>query len=258
MLALDKTQIERQFQRAAGSYDSAAQLQRQIFLQLCSYALSFIESPSSIADLGCGTGFGLATLRDQFADANLVGVDISQAMLEQATQCCPDSELIKADMEALPLLDAQFDMVVSSSSMQWCNPHAAISESSRILRPGGLLAVATFGPNTHREWKTAWANADASERTLGFPNFEQIEEIFEAEKIDVMTSNEQLRVLSFDSISEALQSVKNLGATNASKDRQRGLMGKNRFNRFLQAFESGSAQPQLTYQIFFLVGQKQG
>ena len=64
-------------------------------------------------------------------------------------------------------------------------------------------------------------------------------------------------VLNFNTIAEVLQSVKDLGATNANTNRQRGLMGKARFNRFLQAFDNSSSRPQLSYEVLFLIGQKQ-
>lgn len=256
MPALDKAQIERQFQRAANSYDEAAELQREIFLKLNNMIEPYVGQPDSIADLGCGTGFGLAQLRKQFKDTTLSGVDISQAMLERSTHICPDAELIKADMESLPLNGEQFDLVISSSSLQWCDPDKAISEFARILRPDGHLAIATFGPGTHQEWKAAWSNADRATHTLDFPSLAEIERIFDQQNIKLVAHDKQMRVLRFNSTQEVLQSVKDLGATNANNGRQRGLMGKARFGRFLKALEQASSPPQLSYEIFFLIGQK--
>ena len=257
MSALDKAQVERQFQRAASSYDQAAQLQRDIFLDLGNHLRPHILSPASIADLGCGTGFGLFEAKKQYPDAKLVGVDISQAMLEQAKTSCSSAEFIKADMESLPLPNEQFDLVLSSSSLQWCDPRAAISEAARVLQPRGHIAIATFGPKTHKEWKTAWTVADTKEHTLNYPRLEDIEQIFEIQGIDLLKTKAQMCVLNFNTIAEVLQSVNDLGATNANTNRQRGLMGKARFNRFLQAFDNSSSRPQLSYEVLFLIGQKQ-
>lgn len=255
-LALDKRQIERQFERAAQSYNQAATLQLDIIHTLLERSRRFVDAPKQLVDLGCGTGLGLVELEKRFPEADLLGVDIAQAMLKQASTACEAAELLKADIENLPLHDHSFDLVFSTSTLQWCDLDAALAESFRILKPGGRLMLATFGPQTHAEWKAAWANTDSLAHTLQFPDQSKVAETISDTgftKLDLWTDTETLE---FDSTEAVLKSVKSLGATNANTERQRGLMGKERFKEFLSAFEKVSPSPCLTYEMIYVVARK--
>ena len=49
----------------------------------------------------------------------------------------------------------------SNLMLQWCNdPDRCLRECRRVLRPGGLLSFATFGPDTLVELRRAWAAVD--------------------------------------------------------------------------------------------------
>lgn len=255
-IALDKRQIERQFERAANSYDQAADLQRGIIRQLIGYLTSCDPKPSRMVDLGCGTGNGLTALTQAFPNIPLTGIDISQAMLEHACEACPQARLIKGDMENLPTGSDIFDLVFSSSSLQWCDLNLAASECARILQPNGYCAIATFGPKTHVEWREAWAEADGLPHTLKYPDLEQIKTTLREHQITPLNCVQETQHLKFASTDEVLRSVKSLGATNANTDRSRGLMGKERFSRFVCAFEEGSPDRTLTYEVFYILGQK--
>jgi malonyl-CoA O-methyltransferase len=53
------------------------------------------------------------------------------------------------------------DLVFSNATLQWCNDlDRTFAELLRVLRPGGLLMFTTFGPDTLRELRAAWAVAD--------------------------------------------------------------------------------------------------
>lgn len=257
-MLLDKRQIERQFERAAFSYNNSAQLQQRIISELLGQVASVIPEPQTIADLGCGTGLGLVKLQQQFPGASLIGVDLAQAMLKQANAACPDAELLKADIESLPLDTESLDLVFSTSTIQWCELARVFSECTRVLKPGGHVALATFGPGTHREWKAAWARIDSLAHTIKFADQKEITQRSEALGLSTVKQWSKTEVLEFGDTRDVLQSVKNLGATNANAERQRGLMGKERFGQFLSAFEQASPAPKLTYEIIYLISQKPG
>lgn len=256
-MALDKRQVERQFERAARSYNQAAGLQQSIIETLLDEMSATKLSARHIVDLGCGTGLGLKALAKQFPAAELLGVDLSQAMLDQAVQACPSASVMKADIESLPLEDDSFDLVFTSSTLQWCDLQTALDQCSRILKPDGYLALATFGPKTHQEWKAAWAEVDQTSHTLEFADSRSLSSCAEQAGFNAVYEAAKTEVLTFESVQHVLQSVKALGATNANSDRQQGLMGKQRFQRFLSAFEATSPAHNLTYEIFYLIGQKQ-
>lgn len=270
IFSLDKKQIQRQFERAARSYDEASDLQRKIVDEMHSrfdetrtkqpsgsgsYQFS---QPMTLLDLGCGTGYGLSKIVESFGNAHsIAGIDLSRSMLELTAQTCPRAQLLQGDMEAIPLTNDCADIVFSSSSLQWCDLSSSITESARVIKPGGLFVASTFGPDTHIEWKQAWERLDKRMHTLVYPKLKTIEETMQAHNFDVIDSHTEVKKMTFESPLAALKSVKALGATNANRFRDCGLMGKHRFNQFVEAFKEISPNLSLTYEIFYLIGRKQ-
>ncbi len=97
-----------------------------------------------VLDLGCGPGFYALMFGSR--GLNVVGVDYSDKMIEQARQNAKDrgveATFIKSDAQNLDLPDSSFDLVVSRD-MFWCleNPEKAYSEILRVLRSGGMAIV---------------------------------------------------------------------------------------------------------------------
>jgi len=172
-LKLAKQQIARQFSRAAGTYDRAAQLQNEMAKQLIVAIPA--ELNGAAVDLGCGTGWALekiATL-DRF---ELTAVDIAPGMIEVARDRVPSATFHCCDLEETPLPDHWADLVFTSSAIQWCDTATALQEIKRISKPGGCLLGSTFGPGTFAELKAAWeAAGDQQTRIHKFDSRETIE-----------------------------------------------------------------------------------
>jgi len=97
-----------------------------------------------ILDIGTGPGHLLPALRKTLPDTELVGVDISPAMVAQAQRNMkrcgrdPRIEVRLAGANALPFADGTFDRVVSTGSIHhWKDPVNALSETHRVLKTGG-------------------------------------------------------------------------------------------------------------------------
>ena len=99
--------------------------------------------PADILDFGCGSGD--IALHLASAGHRLTGYDISPAMIAQANQADRDHVVrwvsrAAGASNALPFADASFDVVVTSSVLEYVpHPHAALNEIARVLRPGGWL-----------------------------------------------------------------------------------------------------------------------
>lgn len=104
--------------------------------------------PRRVLELGTGTGAGALMLARRFADAEVSGVDISEAMIQQARQKAP-SELEHrlrfdvADAAALPFESGSFDLVCQLNLPLYAD------EIARVLAPGGHVVIASSrGPRT--------------------------------------------------------------------------------------------------------------
>lgn len=100
---------------------------------------------TDILDLGCGTGRFSQTLSDTF-DANVIGIDPSQKMLDQARSKVANARLTfkQAPGEALPLNSDSVDLVFMSMVLHHLtDPQKTAHECDRVLRPGGHVCIRT-------------------------------------------------------------------------------------------------------------------
>src|ERR1700761_8037933 len=82
--AYDPRRLREIFDRRAAAFDDVAFLPREI-AQRMRERLDYIKvAPTRVLDAACGTGADLPGLRERFADASVLGVDISSAMLARA------------------------------------------------------------------------------------------------------------------------------------------------------------------------------
>lgn len=97
-----------------------------------------------VLDLGCGEGRFARMLTRRGADA--VGLDPIDALILAGSERQPGGRFVRANAERLPFAPGSFDIIVSYLSMIDIRDfRAAISESARVLRPGGRLVVANLG-----------------------------------------------------------------------------------------------------------------
>jgi len=96
------------------------------------------EACSRVADLGAGTGISTRLLARRFPAVVAV-----EPNLEMALASGIDSpRYLLARTERLPFRDGALDLVTAFNSFHWFVPGVALPEIDRVLRPGGVLAVA--------------------------------------------------------------------------------------------------------------------
>jgi len=110
-----------------------------------------------VADVGCGTGI-LSFITLEEGVSKLSCIDISRAMLDKCREKSIDkgyNDIIsfhEADAEHLPFQHNSFDIVYLNMVLGLMpNQLAIIKESTRILRPGGVIAISVHGPNHYKE-----------------------------------------------------------------------------------------------------------
>jgi SAM-dependent methyltransferase len=117
-------------------------------------AESFVDAlhiPAGSRVLDIATGTGNVALPAARAGATVTGVDIAPNLLVQARDRAAAEGLTIAfdegDAEALPYPDASFDIVLTMFGAMFApRPELVASELARVLKPGGLLAMANWNP----------------------------------------------------------------------------------------------------------------
>ncbi len=259
-MSLEKKQIARQFSRAAASYDEVAQLQIRMAHRLIEQIP--IQATGTLVDLGCGTGQALARIADK-TELKLIGVDLATGMIEQATQRLqsnPGIMLLVTDLAETGLPANSVDWVFSNAAIQWSDSRIALAEMKRILKPGGQLLVSTFGPQTLHQWKTAWqAIDDPYPRVHRFDSDVELTAHLEAVGFEASQVSTHCETSRFGSVDEMFASVKQLGATNASRQRAPGLLGRAKYQRLRDYFECvllDQGHLPLTFECLFVSAQQ--
>ncbi|SRR5579883_615161 len=240
---IDHRQVQRAFARAARSYEQNDALQRTVQSRLLERLDYYEDMPQCVLDVGCGTGRGAVILKRRWPHAQVIALDIALPMLRAAHRhggWMKPFARVCADALRLPLADRSVDVLHSSLCIQWCEePLPLFSEFARVLKPGGFLALTTLGPDTLHELRRAWAVADDTHPHVSrFLDMHDLgDAALAAGLCDPVLDVDHLQSR-YASPQDLLRELKGLGATNADVRRERGLTGKARFARMLEAYEA--------------------
>ena len=244
---LDKRQLRRSFERAASTYDRAAVLQREI----CGRALERLDlvklAPAVILDAGSGTGFAARALARRYPDATVVEIDIAPAMLQTARARLPRWKkwigrrrelFLCGDNEQLPIRAGTIGMFWSNLAFQWANDLLRVfSECQRVLQPGGLLTFTTFGPDTLKELRKAFAGDARRVHVNRFYDMHDIGDMLvQAGFADPVMDMEQV-TLTYADVETLMRELKAIGAHNVATGRGRGLTGRRTLDDLRRRYE---------------------
>lgn len=255
--AIDKKAISLSFGRAAPAYDRHASLQRQVADGLLA-ALPVSDALDSILDLGSGTGYCARHLAARFPAAQVVGLDISGPMLRVSREKHAGVPILHVcgDAEALPLAGQSVDLLVSSLAIQWCgNLDALFREIRRVLRPGGSARLSTFGPQTLRELRAAWARVDGHVHVNDFQDARRLQAAALRQGFDRLSLREENRTVHYLDLQALARELKAIGARNLNAGQPRGLTGRGRLEALRRHFQQGLVPAlgvPVTWQVFYI------
>ncbi len=256
---LDKMRVAQSFSKAAATYDTVAQLQRDVGEHLFLEYVPEKDEASMLVDLGCGTGCFTEKLQSRFPNADVVGLDIAQGMLNFAREHKPSlSHWLCADAENLPLADNSVDMMFSSLAIQWCEDNARLfAEIRRVLKPGGKFYVSTLGPETLHELRLAWQAVDSEVHVNRFYSSATMQQNIGDSGLKLLTWQRQERVLFYPLLKNLTHELKALGAHNVNQGKPSGLTGRQRIQDFRKAYEAFRREEGLpaTYEVYYGVLQ---
>ena len=250
---LDMQHIRHAFGRAAPTYTQHAALQREVEDRLLERLEYYSGKPARVLDVGCGPGRASAALRKRFASAQVIALDLALPMLRRvpAGWRRPLARVC-ADARALPLPDAGIDVLYSNLCVQWIdNLPALFDEFRRVLKPGGYLALSTFGYDTLHELRAAWAAVDNAPHVSAFAQIAQVGDALMTAGFRDPVLDVDHFTLTYANAAELMRELKALGATNADARRARGLTGKSRYRHAIEAYERFRRDDRLpaTYEV---------
>lgn len=92
-------------------------------------------------DVGCGSGQASRGLEPHFKQ--VLGTDISLQQLKAAPASA--AVFLASKAHQLPLADACVDLITVAQAFHWFDQSAFFSEAERALKPGGVLALVSYG-----------------------------------------------------------------------------------------------------------------
>ena len=257
-LIIDKREIEKSFSNAADNYDSIAVFQHAVGQKLMAYLPE--GNVNRVLDLGAGTGYFSAALRQRYPAADRFEVDISARMLAFCQSRDVDAFQVQADIESLPFLSQSFDLIYSSLSIQWCHDLDKVFQGiADSLSVGGVAVLTTLVDGSLAELKQAWASVDNAVHVNEFECEATLKSSCEKSGLSVQQWSVEDDMQTFSTMRDLIRSVKDIGAHNMHPGRPKGLMGKNKYRQFVNtynALRTERGQWPLTYRILYMVLQK--
>ncbi len=254
----DKRRVAASFSKAAASYDSVAQLQRDVGHALLARLPTDLQ-PSRWLDLGSGTGYFSRALAQSFPDVGGVALDIAEGMLTHARAQGGATWHVAGDAEQLPLRSGCCGLIYSSLAVQWCSDFAAVlAEAYRALQPGGVLAFASLCAGTLHELRQSWRAVDGRVHVNRFREFADYQRLCANSGLQVLSLDNVPHVLHYADVRGLTHELKALGAHNLNPGRPDGLTGRTRMLGLLHAYETFRTPLGLpaTYQVVYAVLRK--
>ncbi len=234
------------FSRAAAVYHTRAELQRAVAAKLLQYQIGPVKA-ERILELGCGTGFLTEHLVAHFAQAHIDAIDISAAMIDQAQhEVAANKHVIwhVSDVwEYQP--PALYDLIASSSSLQWMQPlDALFARLASWLEPGGRLLCSLVVEGTLGELRRLRLQI-APQKTPRdrLPTIADTVACLQSAGFCVTNSGHDVLQTDHKSTEELLRSIRELGFTGGPLATSSTLLTRGELKRLVESYSAQCALP---------------
>jgi len=100
-----------------------------------------VENPRKIIDIGCGAGNSTQVLKERIHNAEVIGLDSSEAMIKKAKSKYPEDRWICSEASTYEY-SGNYGVIFSNASLQWFpDQETLIDKLVSHLSVGGVLAV---------------------------------------------------------------------------------------------------------------------
>ncbi len=246
---VDRQQVGRSFSKVAASYGDADFFAREVDRRM-QERLDFVNlQPPRILDLGCSRGGSFPQLATRYPAAQLIGLDVSPAMLNTAREQRASWQRwlgigkqtgplrLAADAAKLPLKSRSTALVWSNLLLHWLDdPLPALAEAHRVLDVGGLLMFSTLGPDSLKELRTAFADGYA--HTQRFIDMHDLGDMLVGCGFADPVMDMEVITLTYDDIDALFVELRAAGSSCAMKARRHGLTGRGALEAARLAYEA--------------------
>ncbi len=247
---IDKARVKTSFNRAAGTYDAAAVLQKEVRERMLGRLELVKLAPKIVVDAGSGTGQASRLLQKRYPESRIIELDMALRMLTTSRESGTAWQKFRnrlldtgncavcGDIENLPLASGSAELLWSSLAIQWCNDlDRVFGEVNRVLKPEGLFMFSTFGPDTLKELRAASAVDAEHIHVSRFIDMHDIGDALVRAGFSAPVLDVERFVLTYDDVIGVMRDLKAIGAHNATMGRRRGLEGKGFLRGLEQRYE---------------------
>ncbi|WP_323841157.1 MULTISPECIES: methyltransferase domain-containing protein [unclassified Moraxella] len=247
---IDSQMVAKNFAKAYLSYDKNAIIQQKICQELIQRLPNI--SPSSVLEIGCGTGSLTNLYAQRWQLDKLYLSDLHDSVKDNLVYC--PTEYLIGNIEHLPL--PKIDVVLSSSALQWIkNLPSLMARIHHALHDGGIFAFSSFGMDNLKEIRSLTGKG------LDYHALDDIKFMLKQAGFKVMYACQRYHTLNFTHPKDVLHHIKDTGVSVGG-----GVWNKSSLQTFYDDYHQRFAIHQegkenrwlypLTYDALILVAKK--
>ena len=206
--------------------------------------------PRWIADVGGGATPRPSAVRDRYPKARVLRADSAFTPVGRARGAQPlaarmrslvgagREHFVCADPGALPIRTGSCGLVWSNLALAWsADPAATLGEWHRVLEIGGLLMFSSYGPDTLKELRAAFAAVDpTAPHVHPFVDMHDLGDALVATGFADPVMDMEMLTVTYPSAEALFDELRLTGRRNAHATRRRGLTGRHAWARMIAAY----------------------
>jgi malonyl-CoA O-methyltransferase len=245
---LDRAAMRRSLERAARAREKdpvAREVERRM-----AERLEYIKHvPERIIDISATNGAGSGLLRARYPQAEIISARWSQSATRQLSSARPWAARARAliggarehfvctEPAALPFGHGTFAMLWSNLALaSSADAVQTLREWHRVLAVGGLIMFSSYGPDTLKELRAAFATTDTAPHVHPFVDMHDIGDALVASGFADPVMDMELLTLTYADIAALFEDLRATGLQNAHASRRRALTGRRRWQAMVGAY----------------------
>lgn len=248
--------------------DRTDPLAREIEARMAERLALVRVEPTRVLDAGSGSTMVNESLRQRFPRAELVALDYVPtgprtgrgiaslwSRAQRLVRADHTSVAVCADLTAVPIADGSCQVVWSNLALgAQHDPLPVFREWHRVLDAGGMLMFSTYGPDTLRELRAAFAVVDTLAHVHGFIDMHDLGDMLVSCGFAEPVMDMETITLTYGSVRHLVDDLRESGQLNALQERRRTLTGPRRWQAMIDRFERSADQGRVAASVEIVYG----